>query len=220
MEYDIHISMICCTWILKAKRSDLIEKGSLRSSKGGFLLVLFCDLDLIIAWESIHGGYNFVASSRIDNHVDVKKRKVIFRTCFVDVPEICVNPYTNMLLLNMHYVGNPFRVINRYDESNNISSSSLIKIATCKCIFHNFCLIGFVDSCTMRLCMTKEWSKPDMSTYEQTNVSENSQRSIVKYFSSCAKREAPSLKILGSSFVLMLISIVSSTSIWIHPPYA
>ena len=63
----------------------MIGKGTPRGSKSVFTLIYWINLDLIVAREPIHKGKYLMAGTVIDNLVDERGCKVVFRESMVDI---------------------------------------------------------------------------------------------------------------------------------------
>ena len=116
MEDSGHSSLVGNTNILEPKWHHFPIEGPPCTSEGYFLLIFRCNLDLVLAGETIHDRVHFIACSHIHYHVYVWKWKIILRAYLIKIFE--VNTYTNGFIMfwNKYNVGNPFYIVN---SSNN-----------------------------------------------------------------------------------------------------
>jgi hypothetical protein len=71
------------------------------------VLVHWNDIDLIISGENIHQREDFTSGTIVDDLVDERGRKVVFRTCFVNIPIINAHMDCALFLVNQDNIGNP-----------------------------------------------------------------------------------------------------------------
>jgi hypothetical protein len=102
-----HILLESCTDILQAKRHDTICKITPRGSECGFILIVWVDLNLIIARESVHKGESFMADAVVDNLINERHWKVVFGTCVIEITKVCENVDSALFFVNGYRVGNP-----------------------------------------------------------------------------------------------------------------
>lgn len=76
----------------------------LKSYKGGLLLVLGYQCNLVITLESIQEAYPHVSTCCIYQLIDLRDKKGILRACPIEINEVYANPLLAILLLDHHSV--------------------------------------------------------------------------------------------------------------------
>jgi hypothetical protein len=71
------------------------------------VLILENNIDLILSRETIHQREYFTSGTIIDNLVNEGGRKVVFRTCFVNIPIINTQADCALFLVDRDKIGNP-----------------------------------------------------------------------------------------------------------------
>ena len=85
----------------------MISKSTPWSSKRGFILICWMDLDLIVAREPIHEGKFLMVDTIIDNLVDERGWKVVFGTSMVEITKVGADTNNAIFFVNRDGVGNP-----------------------------------------------------------------------------------------------------------------
>ena len=100
-----HRSLVCGTGILQTERHHRIAEDAEGCSKRRMLLILWMHLDLVISRKSIHEGHPLKSTCIVDNDIRDWEREIVFRTCFIQVPEVDANPDFAILLHDGNDVG-------------------------------------------------------------------------------------------------------------------
>ena len=103
MEDQGHIPLKSGSGVFKAERHLPICKGTPRTNKCSFMLVLRFDLYLIVFGKSIHKGKYLDSYTVIQNLINKWCGKIILRTSTIQVTEI--NAYTDRSLLLINWNG-------------------------------------------------------------------------------------------------------------------
>src|SRR3954464_3003961 len=113
-----HGTLIRCPCVFQPKRHDFIAESSPRCDKCCFLHVFWCHLDLIVPREAIHEGKHFERSSIIHQHINMGKRKIIFRTRPIQISVINTHRDLSVLLRYRNNIRNPRRVIHNLQKAS------------------------------------------------------------------------------------------------------
>jgi hypothetical protein len=81
------------------------------------VLVFRNNIDFIISGETIHQKEDFTFGTIIDNLVDEGGRKVVFRTCFINIPIINAHVDGALFLVNRDKIGNLVSEIHRVNKA-------------------------------------------------------------------------------------------------------
>jgi hypothetical protein len=98
----------------------VIRKGTLRSSKSGFVLICWVDLNLIIAREPIHKGKCFMAGTIIDYLINERGWEVVFGTSVFEIMKVCADVNGSLFFVNQDGVGDPRSVRNGVNETSSV----------------------------------------------------------------------------------------------------
>ena len=80
-------------------------------------MVLFLDLDLVVARKSVHEGEGLMFSSCIDDLVDERGGEVVFGTCPIKIAEVCANANGTLFFIHGNKIRNPCCVCNGINEA-------------------------------------------------------------------------------------------------------
>jgi hypothetical protein len=81
--------------------------GPLKSCTSIFVLIGWVDLNLVIARESVHKGESLVVGAFVDNLIDERRWKVVFRTCVIEIVKVGANTDSALFFVDGYRVGNP-----------------------------------------------------------------------------------------------------------------
>jgi hypothetical protein len=93
--------------ILQAEGHADIAVHTTRRDEGGFLLILLCHLDLMIAGESIQEAKEVAASGGVDELIYPWERIRILGTGLVETCEVHAEAPTAVCLWDNHRISNP-----------------------------------------------------------------------------------------------------------------
>ena len=100
MEDQGHSPLKSCSDVFKAKRHLTICKGSPRTNKGNFMLVLRFNLYLIIPEEAVHKRKYLASRTLIQNLINKWCGKIILRIGTIQVTELNAYVDRSLLLIN------------------------------------------------------------------------------------------------------------------------
>ena len=81
-------------------------------------MVLFLDLDLVVAGKSIHEGEGLMSGACIDDLVDERGGEVVFGTCPIKITEVCANVNGTLFFIHENMIRNPCCVCNGINEAD------------------------------------------------------------------------------------------------------
>src|ERR1044072_4359628 len=110
MEQCHHSTLISGACVLQSERHDLITESPPLCNKSSLLHVFGSHFDLIVTGETIHEGENLILSGVVNQNINMRKWKIVFRTRFVQISVIHTHSYFTILLRYGNYVCNPLRV--------------------------------------------------------------------------------------------------------------
>src|ERR1051325_10953258 len=105
-----HGTLISGASVLQSERHDLVAESAPLCNKISLLHVFGSHFDLIVAGETIHEGENLVLSGVVNQNINMREWKIIFRTRFVQISVIHTHSYLTILLRYRHYICNPLRI--------------------------------------------------------------------------------------------------------------
>ena len=100
MEDQGHSPLKSGPGVFKAERHVSICKGTPRTNKGGFMLVLRFDLYLIVSGKAIHKGKNLATCTLIQNLINKWCGEVVLRIGTIQITEI--STYVDFSLFLFH----------------------------------------------------------------------------------------------------------------------
>lgn len=104
--------------VLQAEGHDTICKCSPRCSKCCFVLIWIPNLDLVVARETVHEGYKFMARAFIDDLINEWRRVIIFWACSIEVVIIIANIDGALFFVNRDGVRYPRYILDWVDEAD------------------------------------------------------------------------------------------------------
>ena len=104
MEDQGHSLLKCGSDVFKAERHLSICKGTPRTNKCSFMLVLGFDLDLIVSGKAGHKGKYLASRTLIQNLINKWCGEIILRTGTIQVTEISAYTDRSLLLINRNRV--------------------------------------------------------------------------------------------------------------------
>ena len=107
VEVKGHGSLKSGSIIFKSKRHDTLWKSAPGGGKGGFILILFVDMDFVLTQKTVHEGKYFMASTCIDDLVDKRSGEVVFGTSQIQITEVSTHTNGSLLFINGNMIGNP-----------------------------------------------------------------------------------------------------------------
>src|ERR1044072_7858208 len=105
-----HSTLISGACVLQSKRHNLVAESAPLCNKSSLLHVFGSHFDLIITGETIHEGENLMLSGVVNQNINMRKWKIVFWTCFVQISVIHTHPYFAILLRYRHHICNPLRI--------------------------------------------------------------------------------------------------------------
>src|ERR1051325_6168820 len=105
-----HGTLISGACVLQSERHNLITESAPRCNESSLLHGLGSHFDLIVTGETIHEGENFMLSGVVNQNINMRKWKIIFRTRFVQISVIHTHSYLTILLRYGYHVCNPLRI--------------------------------------------------------------------------------------------------------------
>src|ERR1043165_4348382 len=110
MEQSYHGMLICGANILQTERHDLVVECAPLCNESSLLHIFGSHFDLIVIGETIHEGENLMLSGVVNQNINVRKWKIIFRTCFIQISVIHTYSYFTIFLRYGYHVCNPLRI--------------------------------------------------------------------------------------------------------------
>src|ERR1043165_3242866 len=110
MKQCYHSTLISGACILQSEWHDLVAESTPLCNKSSLLHVFGSHFDLIATGETIHEGENFVLSSVINQNINVRKWKIVFRTRFVQISIVHTHSYLAILLRYGYSITTPLRI--------------------------------------------------------------------------------------------------------------
>lgn len=117
MEGIINCPLKCFPCIIQTKREFLVSECDPWINKSSFRLVLWVDIDLIIAEKTIHEREYFTYGTCINNLVDKWSRIIVFLTSLINIPIIDAHLYCPLFLHDRNNIGNQINKRNRVNET-------------------------------------------------------------------------------------------------------
>src|ERR1051325_465511 len=105
-----HSTLISGACVLQSEWHNLVAESAPLCDKSSLLHVFGSHFDLIVTAETIHEGENFVLSSVVNQNINMRKRKIVFRTRFVQISVIHTHSYLTILLRYGYHICNPLRI--------------------------------------------------------------------------------------------------------------
>src|ERR1051325_3759201 len=105
-----HSTLISGARVLQSERHNLVAESAPLCSKSSLLHVFRSYFDLILTGETIHEGENLMLSGVVNQNINVREWKIVFRARFVQISVIHTHPYFAILLRYGYYVCNPLRI--------------------------------------------------------------------------------------------------------------
>src|ERR1044072_3387867 len=102
-----HGTLISGARVLQSERHNLVAESTPLCNESSLLHVFRSHFDLIVIEETIHEGENFVLSSVVNQDINMRKWKIVFRTRSVQISVIHTHSYFAILLRYGYYVCNP-----------------------------------------------------------------------------------------------------------------
>jgi hypothetical protein len=99
LEASVHAQLLGCACILQAEGHDVEAEDTVRCDKRGELLVLYFQLDLIIAGVSIEEGEALSTRCGVDELVNTWRPEVILRAVLVEASEVDARAHDWCVLL-------------------------------------------------------------------------------------------------------------------------
>src|ERR1044072_4285573 len=107
MKQCYHSTLISGSCVLQSEWHNLVTESTPLCNKGSLLHVFGSHFNLIVTGETIHEGDNFMLSGVVNQNINMRKWKIVFRACFVQISVIHTHPYLTILLRYRHHVSNP-----------------------------------------------------------------------------------------------------------------
>src|ERR1043165_2331141 len=107
MKPSYHGTLICGASVLQSERHDLVAECAPLCNESSLLHVFRSHFDLIVTGETFHEGDNFMLSSVVNQNINMRKWKIIFRTRSVQISVIHTHSYFAIFLRHGYHVRNP-----------------------------------------------------------------------------------------------------------------
>src|ERR1043165_649700 len=102
-----HGTLISGACVLQSERHNLVVESTPLCNKSSLLHVFRSHFDLIVTGETIHERENLMLGGVVNQNINVREWKIVFRTCFVYISVIHTHSYFTILLWYGHHVCNP-----------------------------------------------------------------------------------------------------------------
>src|ERR1051325_11298762 len=110
MEQCHHSALISGACVLQSERHDLVAESTPLCNKSSLLHVVGSHFDLIVTGETIHEGENLMLSGVVNQNINVRKWKIVFRACLIQISVIHTHSYFAILLRYGYHICNPLRI--------------------------------------------------------------------------------------------------------------
>src|ERR1051325_1645028 len=107
MEQCHHSTLISGACILQSERHNFVAESTPLCNKSSLLHVFGSHFNLIITGETIHEGEDLVLGGVVNQNINRRKRKIVFRTRFVQISVIHTHSYLAILLRYGYHICNP-----------------------------------------------------------------------------------------------------------------
>src|ERR1043165_1134985 len=102
-----HGTLVSGACVLQSERHNLVTESTLLCNKSSLLHVFGSHFDLIVTRETIHEGENLMLSGVVNQDINMRKWKIVFRTRFVQISVIHTHSYLAILLGHRHHISHP-----------------------------------------------------------------------------------------------------------------
>src|ERR1043165_910365 len=99
--------MISGACVLQSERHDFVAESTPLCNESSLLHVFKSHFDLIVAGETIHEGENLMLSGVVNQNINMRKWKIVFRTRLVQISVIHTHSYFTILLRYGNHICNP-----------------------------------------------------------------------------------------------------------------
>src|ERR1051325_6429751 len=98
--------MISGASVLQSERHDLVAECAPLCNESSLLHVFRSHLDLIVTGETIHEGENLMLSGVVDQNINMRKWKIVFRNRSIQISVIHTHSYFSILLRYRYHIRN------------------------------------------------------------------------------------------------------------------
>src|ERR1044072_2976292 len=102
-----HGTLISGACVLQSEWHDLVAESAPLCNESSLLHVFRSHFDLIVTRETIHEGENLVLSGVVNQYINIRKWKIVFRTCSVQISVVHTHTHFTILVRYGHHVHNP-----------------------------------------------------------------------------------------------------------------
>src|ERR1051325_4691890 len=97
MEQCHHSALISGACVLQSERHNFVAESTPLCNKSSLLHVFRSHFDLIVTGETIHEGEDLMLSGVVNQNINMRKWKIVFRTRFVQISVI--HTHSNFAIL-------------------------------------------------------------------------------------------------------------------------
>src|ERR1044072_1545120 len=105
-----HSTLVSGACVLQSERHNLVTESTPLCNESSLLHVFRSHFDLIVTGETIHEGENLMLSGVVNQNINMRKWKIVFRTCFVQISVIHTHSYLTILLRYGYHICNPLGI--------------------------------------------------------------------------------------------------------------
>src|ERR1051325_5342854 len=112
-----HSTLISGARVLQSERHNLVTKSAPLCNKSSLLHVFGSHFNLIVTGETIHEGENFMLSGIVNQNINMREWKIVFRTRFVQISVIHTHSHFTIFLRYEYHICNPLRIRSNCQET-------------------------------------------------------------------------------------------------------
>ena len=96
--------------VFQAKGHDAIRECAPWGCEFHLVTVFFPDLDLVVSGKTVHEGEALMFGACVDDLVNEQCGEVFFRTCPINIMEVCANANGTLFFIHRNEIRNPICV--------------------------------------------------------------------------------------------------------------